>query len=340
MSQSSTQQISQAIFATLAYTDQFDFPLTSDEIFQRMVNSSGAPDAELEKSQFEFELKKIVKKMTIGEQDGFFFLPHRNKIIGIRQRRDRVASQKYWEVGRFVNQVKFIPFVQAIFVTGSLAMRNSTEHQDIDFMIVTQKGTLWLCRPLVMLIAGINGKRRHFQGKEDRKWCLNLWIDTSAMQIPAERRSVYVAYEVIQAKPVFERNNTVELFYKQNRWIKEYLPNWSSLSVKKTKGKKKKGRGGVGTGIGQVISATWAPLFSAANFAAYFLQKTYMQKHRTSERIGVNFAFFHPRNTEQMIFTGWKKSFSATFGPNADTIFAQYATTTTSGKTPNAPAAK
>ena len=101
-------------------------------------------------------------------------------------------------------------------------MNNAVENDDIDLMIITAANRLWLTRLLASLLLFPwlrRGRKIH------NRVCLNLWLDESALALT--QRNLYIAHEICQAKPVFERNKTYQKFIAANLWYKKFLPNWT-----------------------------------------------------------------------------------------------------------------
>ncbi len=242
---SSPKNLSQSILWTVAYTDQFEYPLTEEEIWQRLLKikreKGGAKkvaEEVLRRKDFRAALQKLVsqKKLYSGTFKIFdrgahvvkeiFFLPSRGRLTLLRQKRELASAEKWQQVRHFVQLVSWIPWVKSVWITGSLAMLNAERNQDIDFMVITQSGRLWLTRGLVTFIALMIGKKRTPYGNENQTWCLNLWIDEDNLAMSASKRSAYMAYEVVQAKVVFERNHSARKFWQANIWVRDFLPNW------------------------------------------------------------------------------------------------------------------
>ncbi len=289
------EDVENALLRTLTYTDQFDFPLTADELRQRFLGDEKRD--EISSADFQRALKNLVNEKKIAKREGVFALFGRESIFETRKRRGKIAQQKWREVNQFVEGAKYLPWVRAIFVTGSLAMMNTEAADDLDFMIIVEENRLWITRLLLLCWATAAGKRRSWQEKTHQGWCLNLWLDEKHLGVAASKRGVYQAYEVMQAKPIFNREKTVERFYAANAWVKDFLPNWE-------------------TSEGDVSDVdysaqTWSFLshfFNYMDFLAWKIQAWYMHPHQTTEKVGRGFAFFHPRSTELLIQKGWQAS--------------------------------
>ncbi len=176
---------------TLKYFDQYDYPLTKDEL--------------------EFWSGAKVR-----------WLPKRPKLEKIRRLREKYSLLKWGIAYRQAARLAKLPLVAAIFVTGSLAMNNCKKSDDIDLMIITYPNTLWITRFLVNVYFL---KYRRFPGAKTApdKICTNLWLDTNNLVM--HTHSLYTSHEILQAKCIFDRGGVQDQFLKQNAWVKDYLPN-------------------------------------------------------------------------------------------------------------------
>jgi hypothetical protein len=108
-----------------------------------------------------------------------------------------------------------LPFVRMVAVTGSLAMNNTDEGKDVDYMIVTVPNRLWTCRALSLLVARL-------ARLEGVNLCPNYLITTKALDL--QERSLYVAHELAQMIPLSGMEIYREI-RRLNVWIHDYLPN-------------------------------------------------------------------------------------------------------------------
>ncbi|MDP1743192.1 MAG: hypothetical protein Q8L51_00210, partial [Candidatus Amesbacteria bacterium] len=176
---------------TLQYFDKYDYPLTKEEL--------------------EYWSGTKVQR-----------LPIRPKLERIRKQREKYSLLKWGIAYAQATKLAKIPFIEAIFVTGSLAMSNCKKSDDIDLMVITSANTLWIVRLIVNLMFI---KQRRFPGVKTApdKICTNMWLDIRNLKL--EVRSLYHAHEILQAKCIFDRGGVQYQFLKQNSWVKDYLPN-------------------------------------------------------------------------------------------------------------------
>ena len=212
-------QLQKAILRTLAYADVFDYPLTFEELHRFLIGSKVSPK----------RLKIFVNRQSliIGHRDGFYFLPGREKIVSLRQKREQWSQEKMKIAGRAAGWLKLIPWIKMVAVTGALAMNNSGQDDDVDFLIVVARGRLWLTRFLTVLLIELVTRRRRPGDREIKnKICLNMFLDEAHLKIPKKEQNLFTAHEVCQLKPIWQRDGVYQQFVKENQWLKRFLPNW------------------------------------------------------------------------------------------------------------------
>ncbi|MDQ3009026.1 MAG: hypothetical protein M3Q81_05570, partial [bacterium] len=101
-----------------------------------------------------------------------------------------------------------------------------------------------------------------------------------------QRQSLYTAYEVLQAKPVFDRCSISAQLTAQNHWITKYLPHQRLPKAKH-----------------KFTPPSTSAVFDFLDRVAYQLQYRYMKPHITREHVTREMAFFHPRNTQAEVDT-------------------------------------
>src|SRR5205823_2846997 len=138
--------VQRAIVQTLAYADVFDHPLTISEIHRYLVGLRTTADVV---AGLLADRRWWSRCLSFGE--GFFTLRGREEIVALRQRRAATAAQYWPEALRFGQWIASLPFVRMTAITGALPM-DSVEDRDIDFLVVTETGRLWLCRAMVILL--------------------------------------------------------------------------------------------------------------------------------------------------------------------------------------------
>jgi len=211
---SNLSPLEEAVLKTVAYVDIFDYPLTLPEIHRYLVGFP-ASSADVERVTGNGRLADE----HLERQDMFFALPGRGAIIETRRKRARVAGQLWPIALRHGRLIAALPFVRMVAVTGSLAVDNAEANADIDYLVVTEIGRLWLSRAMVILVV------RH-AARRGVKLCPNYFVTERALLF--SEHNLYTAWEVAQMVPIFGLE-TYERMRKLNSWVYDYLPNANGI---------------------------------------------------------------------------------------------------------------
>ncbi len=265
-----------SVLKTLKYCDHFSYPLTPKEIHLRLCSSE---PCSLERVFT--TLKSMIKKGVISQTGVYYHLPKRSSIVALRQARFAHSSKQLVRAHRLATQLSHVPHVLAIYLTGSLAMRNSGPDSDIDFMIVAKDGKLWTTRLLLTLYTTLLGLRRTPGSQANAgKLCLNLYLTPTSYPLPLHKQSLYTAYELVQAVPVYDPSSTRAMLLSANPWIKRYLPHVLSKTDLTSK----------------PASSLEHRKTGILEHLLFYLQYYYMKPKLTREYITINSAFFHPHD--------------------------------------------
>jgi D-glycero-beta-D-manno-heptose 1-phosphate adenylyltransferase len=288
-----------AALLTIAYADQFSFPLTNEEIFQRLLKIP------LSKSALKKTLMGLEKAGLIESHHQFWKLSSSETDWKVRQNREKLSQKKWQEVEKIVRTIGWIPWIKGIAVTGSLAVNNVVVHSDIDLMIVVAPRRLWISRVLVSLSTLWVGKLRTWRGNEKDSWCFNLWLDEKHLGLPKYKRNLYSAYEVCQSRWVLDKAGVERLFYQNNSWVKNFLPHFFSANYDNPMVSKLKPRKYRSAPVLRFISRK---LLDLINFLVFILQYSHMYSHMSREIVSLSSAYFHPRSTRGQIYRRWHHS--------------------------------
>lgn len=210
-------KISVSMYRALCYADVFHFPLTFEEMKKYAIRRG--------KQISEDEIKKCVIHSR-----KYYCLNGRASCIASRIKHLPYVSEKM-RLARFAARIfSFMPTVLGVFVTGGLAVGNVNADDDIDFMIVTKQNWLWTTRFVLVVMSKILGKYTHKRTRREdataadaNTWCLNMWLDETALAIPPTHRNLYTAHEVIQAFPLVNKERIAERFLWANRWVEKEM---------------------------------------------------------------------------------------------------------------------
>ena len=232
-----------------------------------------------------------------------------------------------WKFRLFLQLVTLAPSIKFVGLSGSVAMLNADEDHDLDLFIITGKNRLWTGRFIALLLTQLLGIRRsRHSGKVRRsvgprpeslldsgvvplsgtpqndnnetmkqcsnftrdKICLNLFFDESDPAVPKFKRSEYVAHEVLQMKPLIEKDNIYLRFIDANRWVFDIFPNTKNdyrrlLTDYHRYSYPRKS-----------VSHPWKSLVNKIESILKKMQLYFIRKHQTTEIITENQLWFHP----------------------------------------------
>lgn len=278
--------VQKAIIQTLAYADIFDYPLTEEEIFHRLIAVSSKQLPVIR------ELKKIKQ---IEEIDGYYFFKGRKELVALRKKRMEWSKRKWQIAQRAASILRHIPTLKLIGVSGGLACNNAEKEDDIDFFLITAGGKLWMTRLLVTGALECLGLRRR-PGDTDVKdtICVNMIVDEQHLTLPREEQDVFGAYEVALMKPVWQRKNTYERFLAANHWIEKRLPNRKIQSKR------------------ELLAPTnriqsFSSFFSILESISKTIQVQYMSKRRTTEIVEDSRIRFHPQDVRRWVIKEYNR---------------------------------
>jgi len=282
--------LKQAIVATLVYFDIFNYPLTMDEIARWLLSSDSFAKNRLLKLT-----EKLVRKGVLAQERGIYFLPGRGEIILRRRKNQKISEPKFKIAQKAARILIKVPGVLLVGLTGNLAMMDAQEDDDIDFLIITRRGKIWTARFLTILLLEILGWRRRPKSKRVKdKICLNLFLDEAHLRLGRKRRDLYTAHEILQMKPLAEKESIYQQFLEANAWVKDFLPN----AFREKMGVHRQGleifpqkRRSKGILVEKILA---------------FLQLWYMRRRQTMEQVKNGQLFFHPQDRRRMIMKQYR----------------------------------
>jgi hypothetical protein len=203
--------LERAIVQAVAYADVFDYPLTADEVHRYLIGvpaSRGSVHSALTDARLIPEV--------LSRSGRYFSLTGRETTVETRRARASTAAD-YWRCAvRYGHLIGNMPFVRMVAVTGALAMDNVADG-DIDYLVITEPGRLWLCRALVVGLV----RTAALRGVE---LCPNYFLSEQALVL--SERNLFTAHEVAQMVPLCGIE-TYQRLRALNRWTDTYLPNAS-----------------------------------------------------------------------------------------------------------------
>ena len=201
-------RLESAVVEAVAYADVFDWPLTPDEVHRYLPVPAT-------RGQVDEVLARPALRRFLDGSDGFVKLQGRAGLVGGRRRRAAASASLWPRAIRYARLVASLPFVRLVAITGSLAVDAAEGSADVDLLVVTEDGRLWLSRAMSMGVVRVAALDR-------LRLCPNYLLAESALRI--EDRSLFTAHELVQMVPVADSPAYGELL-RQNAWFRDFLPN-------------------------------------------------------------------------------------------------------------------
>lgn len=282
-----------AVYATLAYSSIFDYPLTEAEIARWLIGFSGSG------KHFSGNLQTILSQL-LKEGRYYSLVRSQSKILARKRRiRENIALQKWQIANAVIKLLRYIPSLMFIGVSGGLSMNNVESEDDIDLFIITAPRTVWISRLLVLLLLECLGRRRTFNSKKEKDLiCANMFISEECLSLSHLRRDLYTAHEILQVVPLFERDRMHHRFLLANRWVQTFLPNawrWRINQENEVRSRKYE------SGIHTFILHTSIFILQIVEPLAKWIQKLIMTKHITTEVVTDTALQFHPHDARHVI---------------------------------------
>jgi hypothetical protein len=219
------KSLERSILATLAFYDSFDFPLTLLEIRKFLVHPRRLSSGNFKNptlGEILATLGDLVAQGLILSADGFYALSGKEKSLALRLSREKTSAQKWKKLVRYAKYFQLVPYLRAVFVSGSMALNNSGSGSDLDVLVVMKSGRIYIGRALLSLVASLmNRRRKRYDKKAPDKFCFNHYLTPDGFKI--KHQSIYSAHNYANLVPIFGDNNLIEDFYDQNDWIKKYI---------------------------------------------------------------------------------------------------------------------
>jgi len=204
--------IDNAILKTVIYADVFNFALSVQELHRYLIHSQIVT---IQVIQERLKQSSVLNTYLI-QSDVYLALKDHANLIKKREQKVSLMSHfqlRAWRYGRWLS---YIPFVEMVSLTGSLAVQNPINQQDdFDYMIVTQPNRVWLTRGMIIGLVKI---MRLF----NTELCPNYVVSTR--YLTQNRQDLFIAHEITQMIPISGYDVYLQV-YSENQWLSDQLPN-------------------------------------------------------------------------------------------------------------------
>ncbi|HLX11545.1 MAG TPA: nucleotidyltransferase domain-containing protein, partial [Bacteroidota bacterium] len=176
------------------------------------------PVNSMTEKEFRGNVRELVDSGAIVNSGEYIRRSDAPALEQIRAERAEIADKRI-KIALFMSQIiRRFPFVRGIFLSGDLSKGVATPPSDIDYVIVTAPGRLWICRTLLILF------KKTFLLNKKKFFCLNYFIAEDSMYL--DDQTYFTATEIAHLRPVI--NYEAYLAYLDaNAWIKSFFPNFT-----------------------------------------------------------------------------------------------------------------
>lgn len=227
------------------------------------------------------------KQIKVEHKEGFYFVSGKEGLIYKREVRKRHSQKKKKIAEKASKIMSHIPFIKMVGISGSVAMNNATKDSDIDLIVITKQGRLWTCRFITYLLLNLLGFHLRIPRNTTQKdrLCLNIWLDENNLAWEKKEHNFYTAHEILQVKPLVNKDNTYERWLLKNSWVFKFWPN------------------AVDKRLINNIDTTYMKLYNSNLFEniVYRIQLFYMKAKITREIVKPGYAIFHPQDLSRKI---------------------------------------
>lgn len=211
-----------SIVATLSFFSLFRHPLTASELYW----SAWKPDADETAADFFSVLSSLSEEVVVAQKNGFFFLSGNEDFALNRAESFFVNSGKNEWAKKAIKVFAWLPFVRAVFVCNTVAMGVAKKDSDIDLLVVSERGRVWLARLLMNIFLKTLGWRTSKNRIADR-FCLSFFIDEDYRDFSVLALSggdPYLVYWLLNLRPIHDPDDFLPKLLKANSWLKEFCP--------------------------------------------------------------------------------------------------------------------
>ena len=202
--------LGEAVIRTLAYSAVFDFAMTRPELHRYLIGVRCGPD----------ELGGLLDAdgslaERVVSQGDLVTLRGREALFATRAERNRATARQWPTARRYARAVASLPFVRMVAVTGGLAAGNAADGGDIDLLVVTRTGRLWLSRASTIAIVRYAAWRG---------WdvCPNYFLTQRSVTLTDQ--DLYAASELVRMVPISGHRAYLRM-RARNGWTAGYFPN-------------------------------------------------------------------------------------------------------------------
>ncbi|KAA0207002.1 hypothetical protein EDM68_00205 [Candidatus Uhrbacteria bacterium] len=176
------------------------------------------------------------------EHRGRITFEGREALVAEHERREALFPRKIRKARRVARFLSRLPGVRFVALCNTTALANARDDGDLDFFVVTRRGSLALARALATTWYALTGSRPGVRNTDRDAVCLSFWVDDSALDLSSlmlHGDDPYFRFWFLSLLPLYDDGVSVNL-WEANAAIRAKHPHarvWipsPDLRVKKT----------------------------------------------------------------------------------------------------------
>jgi hypothetical protein len=171
-----------------------------------------------DKEIFERCLSALEDEKRIVRFEEYYSLENDFTIFNRRIQGNILAKSRLKKARQIAKFLGNFPFVESVFISGSLSKNFTLPNGDLDFFIVTASDRLWIARSLMHIF-----KKFTFLFKAEHSFCMNYYLSLDMLNV--SHKNLFTATELATLKPAFIQKGWEELYHHNVDWVNAFLPN-------------------------------------------------------------------------------------------------------------------
>ena len=285
------KQIKLSIVKVLKYFAIFTYDPTLEEIYTFLPVKISKDELKKELKRMKYtpvEYSILSQKLKPKVKNSNETMKQWNNLIDRQQISKKKLNSIRFKL--YIKLVSFFPQIKLIGLSGSISMMNADMDDDIDLFIITTRNRLFTGRLIALILAQLFGLRRsRGVGNNSNKICLNLFFDEVNMKVPRFKQTEFVGHEVLQMKPIINKEMTYERFLASNKWVFKLFPNSKQIFNFQFSLPRRQ------AGIFNEKLGDWIE----SNLKSFQMKS--INKHKTTEIITSTQLWFHPDDFEKKL---------------------------------------
>ncbi|MFA6407297.1 MAG: hypothetical protein WCV80_01155 [Candidatus Paceibacterota bacterium] len=194
------------------FYDVLGRPLTLIEIFIHL------PSLKQNIQETRRILSKLIREKIVIEEDGFYRLRGASYDSMSRRKQDLLGDMKWKKLVKLSRWFRYVPFVQFVVASGSLAFGNVNARSDFDVVVGVSSGRMFTARYFLLALFSLLHGRRMDDAHESSpdKLCFNHFVTPDTYEkLPHNTYRLQLYRNTI---PLWGDENALQDFITQNVW--------------------------------------------------------------------------------------------------------------------------